>query len=151
MEKQKPFFYEDYYVGQKFKFKAAEFTKENIMEFAHKHDPLPIHIDENYATNHTIFKGLIASGFQTIVNCWGEFVKLGYGDKNVVAGMGMDGIKWFKPVYAGDELGCTLTIVEKMEMPKKQSGIVKTHLEAINQKGELTMEMYATQMVKKKE
>ena len=76
--------------------------QQRMMEFARLYDPIPLHMDEEYAKN-TRFGRLIAPGVMSFMAVWAEFVKLNLFGEELIAGKSTK-IEWFKPVYAGDVL-----------------------------------------------
>ena len=143
-------YFEDYEVGQTYETPEISFTKEEIIEFGHKYDPRPIHIDEE-AAKKSMFKGLIASGFQTMIGTWAQWVKMGIDMDGLICGMQIDKNVWHKPVYPGDVLKGRLTILEKIDRPGKDTGMVKNTHQIVNQKGEIVMDMFTTGLIKKKD
>ena len=54
--------FDDLKLGMRFTSGEATITKEDILRFAAEFDPQPFHLDEA-AAEHTVFKGLAASGW----------------------------------------------------------------------------------------
>ena len=52
---------EDYKVGEKFNLGSYEVTLEEIINFSHKYDPFPFHLDNDLAKS-SVFGGIISSG-----------------------------------------------------------------------------------------
>ncbi|MFD1647853.1 MaoC/PaaZ C-terminal domain-containing protein [Haloarchaeobius litoreus] len=104
-------YFEDLSAGEVGTLGTYRMTEAEIVEFASRYDPLPIHTDESVA-EASEHGGLIASGFHTFsaVNSvvTVEFKR----DLAVVAGLGIDDLRWHAPVRPGDELTVELSIPE---------------------------------------
>jgi acyl dehydratase len=107
--------------------------KAEMVEYAQKNDPLPVHIDEAAAAS-TPFGGLIASGGFTITLWWRSDIPITQ-QLALVAGL-----EWRitapRPVRAGDTLRTRFTIVNKRLASKRDRGVIKTKQELLNQHGE---------------
>lgn len=126
--------FDEFTVGQVFETKSLKVTKENIMEFAGKFDPQYMHLDEEKA-KQGIFNGIIASGVHTLGLSFKLWVEQGiYGD-DIIAGRGMNNIKFIKPVYPEDELHTIVEVIDKREI-KKEAGIITVLLSTYNDKEE---------------
>lgn len=77
-------------------------SKEDIVEFAKKYDPLDFHIDEE-AASKTRFKGIIASGPHIFTLKHKEIWIPAFGH-SVIAGIGIDNWRFLKPVYPEQEI-----------------------------------------------
>ena len=55
-------FWEDFAVGQVMTFGQREISREDMLGFARRYDPQPVHIDEQ-AARLTMLEGLAASGW----------------------------------------------------------------------------------------
>lgn len=134
--------YDAFTVGQKFHTKSFKITKENIMEFALNFDPQYMHLDEEKA-KESRFQGIIASGVHTLNISFKLWVETGFYGDDIIAGRGMDHIKFIKPVYPGDELHTIAEITGKRKI-KEDAGLVTVLLSTYNDqekkvfKGELT-------------
>jgi acyl dehydratase len=114
-------------------------TRDEIVAFAREFDPQPFHIDEAAAA-HTIYKGLIASGWHTIAIymrlMWDSYLK----DTMSLGSPGVDEVRWLKPVRPGDTLRARFTVLEAApSRSKPDRGIVRSLSEVFNQHGEVVM------------
>jgi len=130
---------EDFSPGQVFESPPRTVTKDEIIAFAREYDPQPFHTDE-VAAKHTVYGGLIASGWQTnaimMRLLWDTFLK----DTASLGSPGSDEIRWLRPVRPGDTLRARFTIVEIVpSRSKPDRGIVRTLTEMLNQHGEIVM------------
>lgn len=119
--------------GMTFDIPSVRIDKERMMEFARLYDPIPLHMDEDYAKG-TRFGGLIAPGVMSFMSVWAEFVKLGVFGEQLVAGMSTK-IEWFQPVYAGDTLH-GVARVSRIERRNAYNGVAEVTVDVFNQKGE---------------
>lgn len=140
---------EDYYVNQSFNINPIKFTKEDIIKFAEKYDPRPFHLSDEGASK-TRFKKLFASGFMTLTVCWSEWVKTEIDAAGVIAGMGLDEVKWLKPVFADDVLTSVITIGEVIVHEDKPTGVVRWDMQTKNQNDEVVLTLKARGLISKK-
>ena len=134
-----PLYLEDFAPGQVRESGPRTLTKDEIIAFARDYDPQPFHTDET-AAKHTVFGGLIASGWQTVAIMmrllWDTFLK----DTSSLGSPGSDEIRWLKPVRPGDTLRARFTIVDVTpSRSKPDRGTVRTFTEMLNQHGEIVM------------
>ncbi len=126
-------YFEDFHIGQTWTVGSFVITDEQIADFASKYDPLPIHLDEQYAKT-TRFDGIIASGVMTFMLFWTQFLKEHnpLGDE-LIAGM-RNNMAWPAPVRSGDRLSGEVTVT-KLTKKNSRSGVVEIELKAYNQDG----------------
>lgn len=125
-------YFEEFEVGQVYHLNPVEITKEEMISFAEKYDPLPLHLDEEYAKT-TRFGRLVAPGIMSFMKVWAEFVKTGVWGERVVAGRSTK-VEWLAPVYAGDLLTGRAHVTE-LKQGKSRTGTVITTLDIYNQEG----------------
>lgn len=143
-------YYEDYEVGMTFDVPSISFSEEEIIAFAEQYDPRFFHLDVE-ESKKTRFNGLIASGFQTMIGTWSQWVKTGIDSEGLICGMSIDKNIWFKPVYADDLLTSKITVISKSAREGAKTGTVSKRLEVKNQDNNLVLEFEATVLVKCKE
>ena len=119
--------------GMEFEIPEVRIDQERMMEFARLYDPIPLHMDEEYAKK-TRFGKLIAPGVMTFMSVWAEFVKLGVFGEQLIAGMSTK-IEWFQPVYAGDILR-GVARVSRIERRNAYNGVAEVTVNVFNQQGE---------------
>jgi acyl dehydratase len=132
-------FFEDFLVGETWESPPVVVTEQEIVAFGRDYDPQPMHTDAQQAATGP-FKALIASGWQVAAISWREFHKAGgYGGTPVV-GLGVDELRWHRPVRAGDTLVVRREVVElRRSASNPVHGIVRTKVTVLNQKGEAAM------------
>lgn len=141
-------YFEDYVAGTTFEYGAISVSADEIIEFAKRFDPQPIHVDPEAAARGP-FAGLIASGWHTA----GVMMRL-LGDHYIshVAGMaspGVDEIRWLKPVRPGDTLSIRVTVLEtKRSRSKPDRGVVHSFVEVMNQNREVVMTLKPMSIVR---
>jgi acyl dehydratase len=129
---------EDATVGQKARFGRYEVTRDEVIDFASKYDPQPFHLDDE-AAKHSIFGKVAASGWHTCAMMMRMIVD-NLGEGGSLGGIGMDELRWLKPVYPGDVLSCESEIMEVVpSRSKPDRGVVKTRLTILNQNDEPVM------------
>ena len=131
-----PIYFEDLVVGRIDRFGRYEVAREEIIEFASRYDPQPFHLDDDAAAM-SVFGKVAASGWHTagmamrlIVDHWKT---CGLAETSM-GGLGMDELRWPRPVYPGDVLRCEIELLEKIESRSRpEMGIVKSRWQAYNQ------------------
>jgi acyl dehydratase len=139
-------YFEDYFIGQKFYPEPVTITGEDITEFAQKYDSLPLHLDPEHARNSR-FGGIIASGWHTLCSFWGQFVKLGIGGTEVLAGIGVDYLNWTAPVYPGDRIMGEVEVMDLIPSSKGGQGVLVLRASAFNQDGTAVMELQVKSII----
>ncbi|HYE00990.1 MAG TPA: MaoC family dehydratase [Alphaproteobacteria bacterium] len=134
-------YFEDLRVGDTFRGGSLTVTEADIVGFARDYDPQPMHTDP-VAADRGPFAGLIASGWHTTALAMRLFVGAKpIGDQEML-GMGVEDLRWSKPVRPGDTLSLTGEFVELV--PSKSNprrGVAKIRLTLTNQRGEVAMQM----------
>ena len=144
MTKPEERYFEDYPLGQIMEFGPVDVTQEEIIEFAQKYDPQYFHTDPEKA-EHSIFGGLIASGWHTASMVMRLMVEHYLSPKASLGSPGIDELRWLKPVYPGNQLHVRTTVLDcKRSRSKTDRGIIITLIEVLNQEKELVMSFKAT-------
>src|SRR5437879_11214038 len=102
---------EDFAVGQTFGSGRLRVEKERIKTFAAEFDPQPFHLDEE-AARGSIFRGLAASGWYTAALTMRLLVESGLNPDGGIVGVGVDELRWPRPVRPGDELRVKSEVIE---------------------------------------
>ncbi|MFB6310891.1 MAG: MaoC family dehydratase [Salinirussus sp.] len=106
--------YEDFAVGDTFRFGSYHVTEEEIIEVGKMFDPQPFHVDPEAAAE-SIFGGLVASGVHSLGISTrlsvAEFFQADPGVANL-GGLGMDDVRFHAPVRPGDTLTCELEVLD---------------------------------------
>ncbi|MEF8822325.1 MAG: MaoC family dehydratase [Halovenus sp.] len=142
-------YYEEYAVGDSWEFGEETVTKDEIIEFAEKYDPQPMHVDEE-AAEESMFGGLIASGWQTAAICMRMFVEHRI-DEGSKGARGVDDLRWIRPLRPGDTLRAEAEVVDKYPDDENQDiGYVDTKLTAYNQNDEAVITWIGLEIVERK-
>lgn len=121
---------QDFHIGQQFDIPPVTIAKDKMIAFARDYDPLPLHLDEDFAKT-TTFKGLIAPGVMSFMAVWSEFVKMNLWTDSLIAGRSTN-IEWFEPVYAGDVLSGH-AYVTGLHQNRATTGIIEVAVDIYNQ------------------
>ncbi len=126
-------YFEDFHIGQTWPVDSFIITDEQVIDFASNYDPLPIHLDAEYAKT-TRFGGIIASGVMTFMLFWKQFLEQHdpFGNE-LVAGM-KNNMQWPAPVRSGDCLHGEV-VVASLTRRNARYGVVWIELKAYNQDG----------------
>ncbi len=123
------------------------FTADDIIRYARQFDPQPFHVDAEAARN-SLFGGLCASGWhtcaawmKTFLAFWAaECLRLereGKVPPRLGPAHGFRDLRWLKPVFAGDTITYSATLLETREQPSRPDRLIDTILcEGSNQHGE---------------
>ena len=137
-------YYEDFRIGELWQSIPVTVSAEEIIAFGMANDPQPMHIDPVQAAKGP-FGTLVASGWQIASLSMRVFVQAGGYGKTPVVGMGIDELRWVKPVKAGDQLTVTREIIElRRSESNPMRGIIRTRVTVQNQAGESVMTLVTT-------
>jgi acyl dehydratase len=127
---------EDFAVGQTFGSGRLRIEEERIKSFAAEFDPQPFHLDP-VAAQHTIFRGLAASGWHTAAVTMRLLVGSELRPAGGVVGAGFDELRWTRPVRPGDELRIESEVLEvRPSKSRPDLGLIKVRTTTLNQNGE---------------
>ncbi|ELZ20662.1 MaoC domain-containing protein dehydratase [Halosimplex carlsbadense 2-9-1] len=105
-------YFEDVTVGDTDAFGSYGATASEITDFAERYDPQPFHTDPEAAADSP-FGGLVASGWHTAAMTMRLLVDEFLADGATRGALGVDELRWRRPVRPGDELTVTTEIVDK--------------------------------------
>jgi acyl dehydratase len=124
-------YFEDYHVGMVDEFGEVAVTAEEIVAFATRYDPQPMHVGPGE---------LIASGWHTAAMVMRLFVAHYLSKVATLPSPGIDELRWLRPVRPGDRLRVRVTVTEaRPSLTKPDRGIIHSLVEVINQHGEVVM------------
>ncbi|WP_127145280.1 MaoC/PaaZ C-terminal domain-containing protein [Pelagibacterium montanilacus] len=134
---------------------AHTFTASEIVAFATRYDPQYFHLDPE-AARHSIFGGLVASGWHTIsighrkmvdrLDAEADAIRQ-LGDEPGVSGPspGVSSMRFTAPVYPGDTIRYTLTVTGKRHSHSLPGwGLLFNRIDAHNQSG---VQVYTADLV----
>jgi len=126
---------EDFAIGQIYEYGAYEVSEADIIEFATKFDPQPMHVDP-VAAKDTFYGGLIAAGLHTGSIFMRNLIDA-FPDIKSFGSPGWDEIRWLAPVRPGYVLSTRTEIVEKrLSDSRPEMGILSGRHTMSNQEGE---------------
>jgi len=105
-------YFEDLTVGETAEFGAYEVTADEMTSFAEQYDPQPFHTDPDAAAE-TPFGGLVASGWHTASMTMRLLVDNHLSEGAARGALGVDDLRWRRPVRPGDELTVRTEVVDK--------------------------------------
>ena len=134
-------YFEDFAPGQSYETQPLVISEAEIIEFATKYDPQPMHTDPVAAL--AVTGGLIASGWHTASLTMRLLITGGfYRPAPGTLGLGFESLKWIKPVRPGDALRLRLTVTAvRASESKPDRGIVTNKFVTLNQHDEPVQEM----------
>lgn len=132
-------------LNMEFDIPEVTIEQERMMEFARVYDPIPLHMDADYAKT-TRFGGLIAPGVMTFMSVWAEFMRLDVFGDALIAGKSTK-IEWFLPVYAGDVLKGKARITNIIRR-NAYNGIAEVTVDVYNQHGKRVLSDVTESIVK---
>ncbi|WP_019832208.1 MaoC family dehydratase [Sphingomonas sp. PR090111-T3T-6A] len=133
-------YFEDFTVGQTASFGHYEVTRDEVLEFGRRWDPQPFHLsDEGAAATH--FGALSASGWHTCAMTMAMTVaEWDKSEGGTLGAIGVDNLRWLKPVRPGDVLRLEAEIIEtRPSGSRPDMGSVRSRNTVYNQKDEPVM------------
>ncbi len=131
------YYWEDLEVGFTDYFGPIAVDREEVLAFAKRFDPQPFHLDDAAAAQ-THFGQLAASGWHTCAMMMAAMVERwqqvpGWQEHSLGA-MGIDELRWRRPVHPGDMLRGRSELVEKIaSRSRPDMGIIKWRTQLFNQ------------------
>lgn len=146
-----PLYLEDFHVGDYFETASVVMTKEDIISFATHFDPQHFHLDQETAKD-SLFNGLAASGWHTNGVSMRLIVQSGLNIINGIIGLGVDEVRWPKPVRPNDSIYVRGDILEVIPSNSKPEwGVVKIRWQTFNQHHEVVASMLPSLWVKRRD
>lgn len=141
---------EDFEAGQVFRTRGMSMDESEIMDFARRYDPQPIHTDREAAANGA-FEGLIASGWHTACVIFRLWVDLGLMEKSSLGGPGIQDLRWLLPVRPGDTLRGEIEILEaRPSKTRPDRGILRYKTTGFNQRDEAVITFDSASFLKRR-
>lgn len=142
-------FFEDLESGAEIECGSQTLSETDIVEFARQYDPLSMHVDPERAQAGP-YDGLIASGYHTLSETVGLLVEHSRGGRAVVAGLGIDDVRWHRPVRPGDTIAPTMTITDRRpaEGPP-DAGVVTLEIVVENGDGDTVLSYDDAELVRR--
>jgi acyl dehydratase len=141
-------YFEDYEVGAVYEYGFARVSEAEIIAFAERFDPQPIHVDTQFAASGP-FGGLIASGWHTAAIAMRLVVDHYVSKVASLASPGVDELRWPTPVRPGDSLRLRTTILEtRRSRSKPDRGLVRTRAELLSQHDQTALSLVAMNLIR---
>lgn len=135
---------EDLAVGDWMELGTTEVTRDEIIDFARRFDPLPIHVDGTDSP----FGDVIASGMHTLSLFASISSPKFMARLALIAGKGFDRMRLPNPVRPGSLLTGSLQVLDVRMGPRKAD--VHCLYEMVDQNGDLVMTMVGIQVVRRR-
>jgi len=131
------------------------FTAEDIIRFAEKFDPQPFHLDEEAAKDY-VFGALCASGWHTCAQWMRVFLDFLAAEETRLKAEGIEppklgpspgfrDLSWLKPVFAGDTVTYSVTMLESRPLASRPGWLINTNrTEGVNQNDEPVLRFTAS-------
>lgn len=138
--------FEDIAVGSKEAFGPYTVQHDEVIAFAKSFDPQPFHLSDEAAAK-THFGSLSASGWHTTAMFMHMFVahmqaQGGELQEASLGAIGVDELRWLRPVRPGDVLRGEAEVIEKTpSRSRSEMGIIRTLVTLTNQNDEVVMTM----------
>ncbi|MGD9614009.1 MAG: MaoC family dehydratase [Alphaproteobacteria bacterium] len=143
-------YFEDYVPGAVHTAGAIAVTGSDIVDFARRYDPQPMHIDPDAAARGR-FGGLIASGWHTGAMMMRLYADHFLSPASSLASPGLDELRWHLPVRPSDVLSLRVTILEARPSRKNpEQGVVRSLVEVLNQTGAVVMSLKPVSLVRRR-
>jgi acyl dehydratase len=136
-------YFEDFSSGDRFTTASRTLSEAEIIAFASQWDRQYFHLDAQ-AAKASIFGGLIASGFHTLLVTFDLIVEAAIWTESSQGSPGMEQLRWLKPVRPGDTLSVEIEVVETRPSRKGDRGYVVWDHTTRNQNGEQVMTFRST-------
>lgn len=144
-------YFDEWTVGDRIEHALTRTVTEtdNVLISALTHNPQPMHLDHETASQSEFGMPLVNSVFT-----FGLMIGVSVGDTTMgtlVANLGYDGLKFPNPVFAGDTLRSeTECIALRESKSRPNAGIVTWAHKSFNQRGELVCECTRAALLLKK-
>ncbi len=140
-------YFEDYVVGSVHEFGAAAVEEAEVIAFGRRFDPQVFHVDPE-AAKRTAFGGLVASGWHTGSLAMRMLADHYYSRVATLGAIGVDGLRWLRPVRPGDTLSLRVTVTEaRPSRTRPDRGVVQSLIEVLAADRGVVMTMTALTLI----
>lgn len=141
-------YFEDYVPGTVVEAGPIAVDEAEIVDFARRFDPQPIHTDPEGARRGPL-GSVIASGWHTASLMMRLLVDHYISRVAALASPGVDELRWLAPVRPGDQLSLRITVLDsKRSTSKPDRGIVRSLIEVVNQRNDVVMTVKGLMLLK---
>jgi acyl dehydratase len=138
-------FYEDLPVGTLCETAAYTMTREAIIEFASMYDPQPFHLSDEEASK-SFFGRLVASGWHSAAVTMKLMVESGFFRGIGLVGLGVDELRWPRPVLPGDVVRVRAEVVENTPTKSGNRARIRWATTLLNQRDEVALTFTSTSL-----
>ncbi|HZU89806.1 MAG TPA: MaoC family dehydratase [Stellaceae bacterium] len=143
-------YFEDYPEGAVFEYGSVAVTAAEIVDFARRFDPQPMHLDPAAAAQGP-FGGLIASGWHTAALMMRLFAEHFLSQVASLASPGIDELRWLRPVRPGDALRIRVHVLEaRPSRTQPDRGVLRTFVEVLNQEDTAVMTLKPVNLLRRR-
>jgi acyl dehydratase len=140
--------FEDYAEGCTWEFGPLAVDEAEVIDFGRRFDPQPFHIDPAAAVDGP-YGGLIASGWHTCALMMRLLAEQYLSPASSLGSPGIDELRWVLPVRPGDQLTMKTRVREaRRSRTKPDRGLVRTHVELVNQSGAVVLSLLAMNLIR---
>jgi acyl dehydratase len=144
------YYLEDFERGRTYMSPTRTVSEAEALEFARRYDAQYFHLDP-VAARDSVFGGLVLGGFQTAAIAWALVLETGLFARSALAGIGVDELRWHKPVRPGDSLHCDFTLIDaRISRTHPDRGIARFRYELKNQREEIVLSLTIIQMLRRR-
>lgn len=142
---------EDVEVGTTIDCGDVTVSADEIIDFAERFDPLGFHTDPE-AASESRYGGLIASGYHTLCLSVRLLVEQVRCERAVIAGLGIDDVRWHEPVRPGDTLSVETTILDtRPSESDPMTGVLHERISVTNQTGTRVLSLENRELVERRD
>ena len=140
--------YEDFAIGETRDLGRYHVTAEEIVRFAREFDPQPFHLSEE-GGRASVLGALSASGWHSCAMLMRMMVDGYLGRTAGMGSPGIDELRWLKPVFAGEILSGSMTVLDKrVSKNRPEMGLVTMRWEMQNQADEAKLDMTGITLIR---
>ena len=134
-------YFEDFTVDEEWLYEPWVLDEQTATDFAKQYDAQPMHTDPMAAADGP-YGVVIASGWQTALNCVAPFLAAVMKDTAGLASPGFDVFRWSKPVRVGDPITpCAKVLEKRVSKSKPDRGLVRFRMWGVNSDGDTVWEV----------
>lgn len=143
-------FFEDFPIGHSYVTSSFSLSEEEIIGFARAHDPQPFHTDPE-AARQSPYGGIIASGFQTMIEAFKRTLAEGGWAEASMGSPGMEEVRWVRPVRPGEVLHVVAEVIDaRPSQSKPDRGFTKVRYDVLTEDGALAMSYTSTHIFRRR-
>ena len=143
-------YYEDFAEGERWRSRGRTVTEADVAQFAGlSWDYTPLHTDEEYCRQHSVFGTRVAHGLLGLAMASGLMVSLGLTEGTILALLGLEW-RFLGPIKIGATIHVRQRLVSRRETSKPDRGILVFDTDLRNQRGEVVQQGTRTVLVKRR-